>query len=171
MSEFTVELLDTLWLTAPQSKDVLPLRSFVSEMLSRGQTTFATLQTALIYILRLRLYAPEHFRSNPYTKQKPHPVICCRRMFLTCLVIAHKYLSDRAYLNSAWTKVTGLSVAEINFMEREVLRIINYKLEINEDTFRQWSAFVIDHVSKNIVKHKLPMAGPVTCTAPILRSQ
>ncbi|CAJ0924033.1 3075_t:CDS:2 [Entrophospora sp. SA101] len=42
------------------------------------------------------------------------PATCGRRMFLASLIIASKYLQDKNYSNTAWSKICGLQVEEIN---------------------------------------------------------
>ncbi|KAI9596083.1 hypothetical protein BDF19DRAFT_345078, partial [Syncephalis fuscata] len=55
---------------------------------------------------------------------------CGRRMFLASLVIATKYLQDRAYSNRAWSRVSGLSASEITRCERKLLHWLSWNLYI-----------------------------------------
>ncbi|KAI8053836.1 hypothetical protein BDF22DRAFT_619508, partial [Syncephalis plumigaleata] len=58
------------------------------------------------------------------------PRQCGRRMFLASLVIATKYLQDRAYSNRAWSRVSGLSASEITRCERKLLNWLGWNLYI-----------------------------------------
>lgn len=129
-------MIHTMFPTAPSTK-VLPLSSFVKEILIRAQTTFSTLQLALLYLLRVRLALAEHRRP-----------VCARRMFLGCLIVAYKYLQDRTYSNVAWSRITGLSVLEITAVEAEVLGYIDYRLTVSEETFKRWSLLIVAEAAK-----------------------
>ncbi|OAD75263.1 cyclin, partial [Phycomyces blakesleeanus NRRL 1555(-)] len=60
------------------------------------------------------------------------------RMFLASLIVASKFVQDKTYRNSAWAKIAGLPVAEINAAERIFLELIDYRLYIAQPTFEQW---------------------------------
>jgi len=67
-------------------------------------------------------------------------------MFLAALIIASKYLQDSNYSNKAWSKISGLPLAEINENEVIFLRLIDYKLFIAEDVFKRWSSLLLTHI-------------------------
>ena len=71
------------------------------------------------------------------------PLQCGRRMFLSVLMLGSKYLQDKNYSTTAWSKITGLSCAEINNHERQVLLALDYKLHIPKDIFANWNDLVI----------------------------
>lgn len=73
-------------------------------------------------------------------------VSCGRRMFLASLVVASKFVQDKTYRNSAWAKIAGLPVAEINAAERIFLNIIDYRLYISQPTFEKWHHLLHLHV-------------------------
>ncbi|CAJ0847458.1 17520_t:CDS:2 [Entrophospora sp. SA101] len=58
---------------------------------------------------------------------------CGRRMFLASLIVASKYLQDNNYSNNAWSKISGLSLKEINSIERRFLQLIVYNLYVSEE--------------------------------------
>ena len=67
-------------------------------------------------------------------------------MILASLIVASKYLFDDTYDNKAWAQVSqGLfSIGEVNRMEIELLKFLDYQLVFQEN---EWLEFVaeIDH--------------------------
>ena len=77
---------------------------------------------------------------------------CGRRMLLAAIILAGKVLEDRSYSNRAWSKITGLSIKEINANELAFLRVLDHELFIPVPNFqlcesilaRKTKGFVID---------------------------
>jgi len=80
---------------------------------------------------------------------------CGRRMFLSALILAAKYLQDKNYSTSAWEKITGLDAPEINRNERVFLTAIDYRLHITKETFQSWTQLVLDVC--NHTQHSPPL--------------
>ncbi|KAJ3105400.1 hypothetical protein HDU97_008154 [Phlyctochytrium planicorne] len=68
---------------------------------------------------------------------------CGRRMFLAALIVALKYLQDRNFGNSAWSRISGLPVDLVNRHERRFLEAIGYDLYVGKDTFTTWSLALV----------------------------
>ncbi|KAI8971109.1 cyclin-domain-containing protein [Pilobolus umbonatus] len=125
---------------------VVPLRTFIQEVLKRSRTTYSTLQTALFYLFRAQPVVIQYLQNNNHadpcdvkkTWQHNAYISCGRRMFLASLVVASKFVQDKTYRNSAWAKIAGLPVTEINIAERYFLNIIDYRLYIDQPTFDRW---------------------------------
>lgn len=126
----------------------MPLRIFIQEVLKRSRTTYSTLQTALFYLFRSKPDIQLHLSNNNNNNNKWEDayISCGRRMFLASLVVASKFVQDKTYRNSAWAKIAGLPVNEINAAERIFLNIINYRLYISQPTFEQWHHLLHLHV-------------------------
>lgn len=86
-------------------------------------------------------------------------ISCGRRMFLASLVVASKFVQDKTYRNSAWAKIAGLPVAEINAAERIFLDLIDYRLYIAQSTFEQWHRLLHMHVEARA--HNRPILTPL----------
>lgn len=142
--------IESIWnmkLTA-NNINVVPLRTFIQEVLKRSRTTYSTLQTALFYLFRIRPSVVSHLsrmhHRQPYWEDAY--VSCGRRMFLASLVVASKFVQDKTYRNSAWAKIAGLPVSEINAAERIFLNMIDYRLYISQPTFEQWYQLLHIHI-------------------------
>ena len=122
----------------------ISLFDFISESLRRSKTSYSTLQVALYYMIMLKENVPEDRFTQEQTGDPSRiPLQCGRRMFLSVLMLGSKYLQDKNYSTTAWSKITGLSCAEINNHERQVLLALDYKLHIPKDIFANWNDLVI----------------------------
>ncbi|OAX79765.1 hypothetical protein ACJ72_05913 [Emergomyces africanus] len=129
------------------SRGVLPLRTFIQETLRRSRTSYSTLQVALYYLIMIKPHVPHH----DFTMEQPrgHPcsraMQCGRRMFLSALILASKYLQDRNYSARAWSKISGLNTLEINQNELAFLEAVGWKLHISEAVFQRWTDIVLKY--------------------------
>ena len=151
----TIWRVDTLFSsTSPSS--IVPLRSFIQEVLKRSRTTYSTLQTALFYLFRARPAITAHlYRTGRPYDQRDAYIGCGRRMFLASLLLASKFVQDKTYRNSAWAKIAGLPVAEINAAERHFLELIQYRLFIAQPTFDEWHQLL--HAQIQAKTNELPV--------------
>ncbi|ORX83456.1 hypothetical protein K493DRAFT_307606 [Basidiobolus meristosporus CBS 931.73] len=168
-------VIESIWPNPPTSAystQVLGLKSFIRETLKRSKTTFCTLLTALIYILRIKEHIPKSdgfFRANQLSEpgstcpSKELPTLladadtltytlvrCGRRMFLAALILSSKFLADRSCSNRAWAKITGLKVAEISACELTVLRLLDYRLFVSTAVFSRWSSLLFEQGLPNL---------------------
>ncbi|KAK5092587.1 PHO85 cyclin-5 [Lithohypha guttulata] len=121
--------------------NVLPLQVFITETLRRSKTSYSTLQIALYYLILLKQCLPS---SPSQPGQGCRAMQCGRRMFLTALILASKYLQDRNYSARAWSKISGLPLREINDNERRYLSIVSWDLHVPKNTFENWSKIVLN---------------------------
>ncbi|CAG8483496.1 cyclin-domain-containing protein [Gigaspora rosea] len=150
----TALIIDVIWkkFSLKLNTQVISLRLFIKEVLRRSRTSWTTLETALFYLLRIKLQIaalqPESMtiESTTTINEKGDPATCGRRMFLASLIIASKYLQDCNYSNSAWSKISGLPIQDINAIERRFLNLINYNLFIKDHIFKNWSHYLRLHI-------------------------
>ncbi|TPX57539.1 hypothetical protein PhCBS80983_g03765 [Powellomyces hirtus] len=147
---------------ASNGKRLVPLKAFIQELLKRSRTSFSTLQLSLLYLLRFK----QAMATNPPSKSaKPSPVSCARRMFLSSLIVANKYLQDRNYSNTAWSRICGLPATELTRNENCFLSIIDWKLFVSKQLFVRWSTMLLT-TSAQMTKSKAGKAL-VTGAAPL----
>ncbi|CAG8531386.1 21934_t:CDS:2 [Dentiscutata erythropus] len=151
----TALIIDVIWDKSSPSLNAqgISLRLFIQEILRRSRTSWTTLQTALFYLLRIKSKIAtlqlESLTKESTTKtnnNKNDPATCGRRMFLASLIIASKYLHDCNYANSAWSKISGLPIKDINAIERRFLTLIEYDLFIKDNIFKNWTNFLRSHI-------------------------
>ncbi|CAG8491291.1 10641_t:CDS:2 [Paraglomus occultum] len=152
-------IIDVVWskFTVNPRARLIPMRVFLQQTLRRSRTSYSTLQTALFYLFRIKQQIEQRAlkprgpptpgdKGSEDSSHNTDPATCGRRMFLAALIIASKYLQDSNYSNKAWSKISGLPLAEINENEVIFLRLIDYKLFIAEDVFKRWSSLLLTHI-------------------------
>lgn len=159
-------VIESIWYpTIPKESrvsPVVPLRTFIQEVLKRSRTTYSTLQTALFYLFRARPAIIQHLQQQQQQRscdkksnwQHNAYISCGRRMFLASLVVASKFVQDKTYRNSAWAKIAGLPVTEINTAERYFLSIMDHRLYIDQSTFDRWHRLL--HTRTQARMHNIP---------------
>ncbi|KAI0949386.1 hypothetical protein AcW1_009017 [Taiwanofungus camphoratus] len=71
--------------------------------------------------------------SLPPLPPLPSPLLCPRRTFLACLILASKFMQDRSYSNRAWAKLAGLPPREIGRCERAVGNALEWRLWVGKN--------------------------------------
>lgn len=149
---FAAGLIAAVWpLSAPVLHDtsyahnVLPLQDFITETLRRSKTSYSTLQVAMYYLILLKSHLPkcDFTQEQSCVPADRRAMQCGRRMFLSALMLASKFLQDRNYSTRAWGKITGLPTSEINTNELKFLEAVNWKLHVSKEKFERWSHAVI----------------------------
>ncbi|CAO3634666.1 unnamed protein product [Cunninghamella blakesleeana] len=168
LAETSADIIDSIWQHQrydPFKVKVVCTKGFIYEILKRSKTTYSNLQVCLFYLFRIKHVVLLHMANHHHHQQqqqqqqsiknkRDHDMICCgRRMFLASLMVASKYLQDKNYRNRAWSRISGLSLNEINAAEFTFLKLINYNLYISKDTFDQWYTLLHTYLQKP----KLPL--------------
>jgi hypothetical protein len=146
------------------AKGVLPLRTFIQETLRRSRTSYSTLQVALYYLILIKPHVPKHdfTMEQPDDAHSIRALQCGRRMFLSALILASKYLQDRNYSARAWSKISGLNTLEINQNEMAFLLAVNWELHITDAVFQRWTDIVLKYT---------PQLPPSPGSSPSLEEQ
>ena len=134
--------------TAPSAKrqQLLTLRTFVQEVLRRSKTSYSTLQVALYYLILIQSCLPKRDFTMEQTEDTAayRAMQCGRRMFLSALILASKYLQDRNFSTRAWSRISGLPTCEINSNEGAFLSAIGWKLHVPQGIFSKWENIVMN---------------------------
>jgi hypothetical protein len=125
--------------SAPQQSQV-PVPSlihFVASVIKSSHVRMRTLMASLVYLRRLRSVLPPAVRGLPCSAHK---------IFLTCLILATKYINDICPKNKHWvtysavpcylgsqSRIFGFTISDINAMETELLRLLEWDLRIDLD--------------------------------------
>ena len=57
------------------------------------------------------------------------------RLLLTCVLLAAKFVDDLFYNNAFYAKLGGITTNELNSLEIELLKLINFSLSVNRDSY------------------------------------
>ncbi|CAE6341899.1 unnamed protein product [Rhizoctonia solani] len=75
----------------------------------------------------------------------PSPLIDPRRTFLASLVLASKFLLDKAFSNKAWAKLSGLEALEVGKCERALGSALNWRLWVGREVSREFGPSTSEH--------------------------
>lgn len=119
------------------------LEAFIATLVFSSKTQLLTLAGALVYLRRLRSRLPPTAKGYR---------CAIHQLFMSSLILAAKYLNDSSPLNKHWayystmnTQSGGFSISciEINSMERQMLRLLNWDLKVSvEDLCRELDPFL-----------------------------
>ncbi|RKO85639.1 hypothetical protein BDK51DRAFT_32258 [Blyttiomyces helicus] len=99
-------------------------------LLARTQVSLSVVLLALKYIQRASV-------AGASAETLPLPIL-----FLTALLLANKFTDDDRFSNSAWADAAGVEAAELNRAERVVLAALEFNLNVSEEEYAEWLAFV-----------------------------
>ncbi|CAO3640173.1 unnamed protein product [Cunninghamella echinulata] len=197
LAETSADIIDSIWQPQPQQQQqqqqqqqhnddkqikVVCTKGFIYEILKRSKTTYSNLQVCLFYLFRVKHVVLLHManqqqkqnnnndNSNNNKKRMDDMISCGRRMFLASLMVASKYLQDKNYRNRAWSRISGLSLNEINAAEFTFLKLINYNLYISKETFDQWYSLLHTYLQKPKLPqfyHYTSLPSPMSPTSPL----
>ncbi|KND00543.1 uncharacterized protein SPPG_04851 [Spizellomyces punctatus DAOM BR117] len=111
-----------------EHRDLPTFQSFIMHILQATNVEAPVLLMALWFLKRLRA-------ANPLVKAAEGSEY---RLFATALLLANKVMDDHRFTNAAWSQVTGLSVEELNIMEREFLQSLDYRLHMSDYSYFLW---------------------------------
>jgi len=106
----------------PRHPSTIPLGHFILETIRRSRSSKAVLLVALLLLIK---------STSP-------SVLCGRREFLASLLVSSKFLNDKNYSNSAWSKISGLSISEINRLELDFCESLGWKIFIRVEEYELW---------------------------------
>ena len=121
----------------------LPLRTFIQEILRRGRTSYSTLHVTLYYMIRFYVLSHKLTKKQTRSPSRMRAMHCGRRMFLTALILASKYLQDYSYSARIWSKILGFNTSEINHHKLMFLEVVGWRLYISEASFRRWTNLIL----------------------------
>eukprot|EP00163_Fabomonas_tropica_P031338 TRINITY_DN741_c0_g2_i1.p2 TRINITY_DN741_c0_g2~~TRINITY_DN741_c0_g2_i1.p2 ORF type:complete len:238 (+),score=81.72 TRINITY_DN741_c0_g2_i1:652-1365(+) len=133
-ARFVVARLDAIRVAAPANAGDkfanepthVPLVDYVSRIVKLTKVFPNCILAGLVYIERM-------IEKNPalqISEANAH------RLVFMATLLASKFLHDIPLQNKYWSKISGTySLTEVNTMEREILTLLGYDLNINEDVF------------------------------------
>jgi len=115
------------------------LTGFVEKVLNQTRLPSSTIILALTYLKKRLSYEVPLFEGDPMA-----PLIPTGKLneYLTMsLVLANKFLDDNTFTNSSWSDISGMSRREINVLERDWLKNMDYSLHVNPVEQKGWTTW------------------------------
>jgi hypothetical protein len=104
---------------------------YIERLVFNMELDKSTIICSLIYIDRYCNYTKH--KLNSYT---------IHRLILTSMLLALKYNEDLIYHNSYYAVVGGVSLEELNALESDFLKKVEYRLYIEKADFSKYKSFI-----------------------------
>jgi hypothetical protein len=103
----------------------ISLFKYFERLKNLGRCCDASFLIALIYIDRIRA----EDSNFALTERNVH------RLFLTCTIVAEKYMNDDVYVNTYYAGVGGVCVRELNRLEAILLNVLGWRLGVSPEDY------------------------------------
>ena len=103
----------------------VPIIYYINRIIKYFKCSDSFIILALIYIDRLCQYSPD-IKANKYS---------IHRLIVTACVISCKFLEDDHFDNGFYADIAGISLEELNILELEMLKKLDYNLYVNESEY------------------------------------
>ncbi|ORX99314.1 hypothetical protein K493DRAFT_313259 [Basidiobolus meristosporus CBS 931.73] len=132
ITDVTILLIQAiLQATSSKTSDENSLRAFIFRMIRCSSLTLSHLLCASIYLLRLNQTRP--------TVSIMHNG---KQLFLSALILSHKFLDDTTKSTRFWSRCSGLPIPEIIQIEWEMFRLLEFNLNVSSIAFEKWAALM-----------------------------
>jgi hypothetical protein len=133
MAEYVAEM--AMRVVMPNSAVTNAFRKFVSQILTSTRLPSTTILLGMNYLAkRVNMLNA----AGPFKAQEGQ----VWRMLTVALLLGSKFLDDNTFQNRSWSEVSGIAVHELNTMEFEWLRHINWVLYVNLDRSHDYNAWL-----------------------------
>lgn len=133
MAEYVADM--AMRVVLPSSTVTAAFRKFVSQILTSTRLPSTTILLGMNYLTK-RVNILRQTGSFKVTEGQVW------RMLTVSLLLGSKFLDDNTFQNRSWSEVSGIAVQELNVMENEWLRHIDWSLYVNLDTSGDYKAWL-----------------------------
>jgi len=127
----------------------------VDRILKYAGVSEETIILALIYMDLVVQYNPEFVINS----------LNIHRLLITSVMLASKFFDDLYYNNAYYARVGGISNAEVNNLEMEMLRMISFSLYVSPEQYDRYRCSLYDQIRWKAAPAVL--SGPAPAPAPM----
>jgi len=141
-----------------QRPPTISIKSYLERIVRYSPCSSECYVLALIYIDRII----QQNTTFQLTSLNAH------RLLITSVLVASKFFDDTFYNNSYYSRVGGITCAELNALELEFLFLINFNLSVSPDMFNCYSSEMSKHLNKVTVVQPVPFKiNTTSITGPV----
>lgn len=134
MAEYVAEMATRV--VTPESTVTSPFRKFVSQILTSTRLPSTTILLGMNYLAKRINMIKQTQGSFKATEGQVW------RLLTVSLLLGSKFLDDNTFQNRSWSEVSGISVAELNSLEYEWLSAIGWRLYVNLEKSKDYTAWL-----------------------------
>ncbi|CEP62277.1 Pcl5p LALA0_S05e01860g [Lachancea lanzarotensis] len=108
------------------------LVAYLTEIIKRAKCSKKIVLLSTFYFHKLYAYKLDSITNLPEFSR------CSKRVYLCCLVLAHKFLNDQTFSMASWQRISGLPCKDLSTMERWCLTILDYELFTTDAELTMW---------------------------------
>ncbi|KAI9142176.1 cyclin-domain-containing protein [Paraphysoderma sedebokerense] len=157
LAGFTASVTYSIWHSTQLSTTAATPQAFYdfcTKILRMTELSHSVIMLATHYIFKLK----QIVQSNAQLGSE-------FRILAAGLIIATKVLEDNTYSNKSWSIVTGISVQELLVMELEMMKLLNFDLQLSAMEYRNWLFTIKSAISPQSPTPSLPYpSSPVELT-------
>ena len=109
----------------------ISIKDYLERLCKHSKINTSTIILILIYIDRICNI--QKFELTYYNVHK---------LILASMIIAIKYNEDEYYSNKFYSKLGGVSISEIVFLEYNFISLIHYNLFVNNELFKKYNDYI-----------------------------
>jgi len=109
----------------------ISIKDYLERLCKHSKINTSTIILILIYIDRICNI--QKFKLTYYNVHK---------LILASMIIAIKYNEDEYYSNKFYSKLGGVSISEIVFLEYNFISLIHYNLFVNDELFKKYNDYI-----------------------------
>jgi len=109
----------------------ISIKDYLERLCNHSKINTSTIILILIYIDRICNI--QKFKLTYYNVHK---------LILASMIIAIKYNEDEYYSNKFYSKLGGVSISEIVFLEYNFISLIHYNLFVNNELFKKYNDYI-----------------------------
>ncbi|ORY00205.1 hypothetical protein K493DRAFT_211370 [Basidiobolus meristosporus CBS 931.73] len=145
ISDFVTQMVNQMWswrITGSQITEPSPVfRNFCRTIITRSDASPVNVLLALKYFQKFGKCTVTK-GGNEYSEANH---------FVVALMLSHKMLEDCTYSNETWSQITGIPCLELNLLEKNLLKLLEYDVHVSQEEFTQWILYV-----EQYVRHREP---------------
>ncbi|CAK0840501.1 unnamed protein product [Prorocentrum cordatum] len=119
----------------------ISIHAYVARLLRLSQCSAGCVVLSLVYLDRL-------IKRHRWIAVSP---LTCHRLVLTSIVVAIKFYDDTYFSNKFYSQVGGVSLTELNYLERQFLGLVDFKLCVEPREYELYRDILLKAVNTGMV--------------------
>ena len=120
LNQITMFLASIIKKYSLETIGVADIQVYLKEVCKRSRSTKTVVFLAAIYLDKI------YSNWEPMLGDIPKFARCVKRVFLSCLIIAHKFANDKTFSMRSWSSISGLGRKAVSYTHLDVYKRQGY---------------------------------------------